>query len=725
MMFDWTGGDTMRVRRTVALLLAVMLAGLFVCAQAAGKMIGSIKVDGITRSIYKDGDWWYYFTDEGVTIYQYNGKSMNVVIPGELDGRPVNGITTWAVPANAVSVTFPGSFTSLPDRVCYQRGKLTRVVLQEGVTSVGASAFWNCTALTEISFPSTLRQIGVGAFYASAVTELNLSGFAGLSIGNHAFRGCPALRSAALGSGVVSLGDGVFSGCGALTEVRLGASVTAIGAEAFADTGLTGISLPAALKSLGMNSLNTPGLTTVDIPDSVTALGLPLVDENSVMIVGENSPAHRIILAEKALNFRLRGQPYVPGQSEAVTIGEKIQEVLHQAIRPGMDTYAKALALHDWLTANAQYDPTRSQPNTYEPAGVLLRGAGVCQSYAKAYSLLLDAVGIPNTLEYGTDHVWNLVCFDGEWLHVDVTWNDPLSASQNGRLESVTKSGRETHTYFGLTNEAFYSVEHHECFNQPHVATGYLNSHAYRTGALTRHINAITSQIQTQLNAGKRSFSFKPSTFTASGLSSAAAINERLSVAAARAQTYTAGGKPMIVTIDFNCTTRMMTVTAVPALSPVDLGGLTVAPGDALDLLQVETVWTSSDPAVAAVTAGGSVRALKAGTAVLTGLSGGSEYTFTLTVTAMTGLAINAPFLGEESFSGLPAGRVDFSADVARIGADSFCGMPGLRIARFEGQTEIEDGCFVDCPQLTVLAPADSPAAHYAERNGIPWYPLP
>ena len=71
----------------------------------------------------------------------------------------------------------------------------------------------------------------------------------------------------------------------------------------------------------------------------------------------------------------------------------------------------------------------------------MIYGEGVCESYADAYAMLLDEVGIPNMLvTFGCEHIWNLVELDGEWYHVDCTWNDPVG-------------GEEQHVYFGLSDE--------------------------------------------------------------------------------------------------------------------------------------------------------------------------------------------------------------------------------------------------------------------------------
>ena len=71
--------------------------------------------------------------------------------------------------------------------------------------------------------------------------------------------------------------------------------------------------------------------------------------------------------------------------------------------------------------------------NCHSAYGILLEGYGVCESYAKAMSRLLDAVGIPNIYvvgEAGGGHAWNYVQMpNGSWYMVDSTWNDTTEVS--------------------------------------------------------------------------------------------------------------------------------------------------------------------------------------------------------------------------------------------------------------------------------------------------------
>lgn len=103
-------------------------------------------------------------------------------------------------------------------------------------------------------------------------------------------------------------------------------------------------------------------------------------------------------------------------------------------VTDGMSDYEIAKALHDYLALNNEYDMRYYSGNmpyvSYTAYGALVNRTSVCAGYALAYERLMDQVGIP--CEYVTGmttngyHAWNIIQIDGEWYHVDVTWDDPI-----------------------------------------------------------------------------------------------------------------------------------------------------------------------------------------------------------------------------------------------------------------------------------------------------------
>lgn len=99
--------------------------------------------------------------------------------------------------------------------------------------------------------------------------------------------------------------------------------------------------------------------------------------------------------------------------------------------------------------------------NCHSSYGALLRGYAVCESYAKAMSRLMDAVGIPNMYVTGyafgdptAGHAWNYVQMpDGNWYLLDSTWNNPSESAADAYLTStkdfLLSAGDRYHTPTG------------------------------------------------------------------------------------------------------------------------------------------------------------------------------------------------------------------------------------------------------------------------------------
>lgn len=117
------------------------------------------------------------------------------------------------------------------------------------------------------------------------------------------------------------------------------------------------------------------------------------------------------------------------------TLNKIVDEFINNNITNSMGTKEKIRIIHDYIINNADYDILKTKnkdDNTYRSStayGVLVQGYGICSGYSDAMAIFLDKLNIINYKISNDQHIWNLVYLDGEWLHLDLTWDDPISDS--------------------------------------------------------------------------------------------------------------------------------------------------------------------------------------------------------------------------------------------------------------------------------------------------------
>lgn len=119
-------------------------------------------------------------------------------------------------------------------------------------------------------------------------------------------------------------------------------------------------------------------------------------------------------------------------EENIVKINEVVDRVIKENIVDTMTTSQKLKVIHDYIIDNTKYDTLKSKninDMTYKSntaIGVLLEGYGICSGYSDAMSIFLDKLGIDNYKISNDTHIWNLVKVNNKWLHIDLTWDDPI-----------------------------------------------------------------------------------------------------------------------------------------------------------------------------------------------------------------------------------------------------------------------------------------------------------
>ena len=149
------------------------------------------------------------------------------------------------------------------------------VVLSDGVTSIGSSAFSGCTGLVNITISDSVTSIGSSAFSGCTnLTSITIPNSV-TNIGYSAFSGCTSLSEIILEKGITKIDSNSFRDCTGLVSITIPDSVTSIGSSAFSGcTALASLKIPDGVTTIaGYTFDNCTNLTSITIPDSVTSIG--------------------------------------------------------------------------------------------------------------------------------------------------------------------------------------------------------------------------------------------------------------------------------------------------------------------------------------------------------------------------------------------------------------------------------------------------------------------
>lgn len=108
-------------------------------------------------------------------------------------------------------------------------------------------------------------------------------------------------------------------------------------------------------------------------------------------------------------------------------INKGVDEIITSEITTDMKDDDKLLKIHDYIVNNTRYDVNKTNEASYTALGPLFNGSAVCSGYADLMAIFLTKFGLKNYKVASSTHVWNAVLINGEWLHIDLTWDDPIT----------------------------------------------------------------------------------------------------------------------------------------------------------------------------------------------------------------------------------------------------------------------------------------------------------
>ena len=175
-------------------------------------------------------DFSFTLSGNGYALTGYSGTDTEVVVPAEYMGKAV---------------------TVINSRAFYDCSFITKITLPDTIKEIGSSAFGYCTSLQTIEIPTCTRILDSVFIGCTSLKEVTLPDGL-ISIGNNLFTNCNSLNKVTILSG--NIARYTFAGCTNLKEIVVGENVSSVAQGAFEDcTSLQYLTLPRVDENTSFN----------------------------------------------------------------------------------------------------------------------------------------------------------------------------------------------------------------------------------------------------------------------------------------------------------------------------------------------------------------------------------------------------------------------------------------------------------------------------------------
>lgn len=220
----------------------------------------------------------------------YNGKTYNVTMirANAFESSYIASITlpssivdlgesAFMGCQNLTTVELNGGIKTIKDYTFADCISLKSIDIPEGIETIGDYAFahrWEGNGeLQEVSFPSTLKEIGKNAFYANNLKEIILPDNV-QKLDKSVFYMCYDLEKIVFSKGMTEIPEGCCWSCKSLSSVTIPNTIVKIGDYAFNDCeSLESITLPESVIELGRYTFSESSLKSIKLPSNLTYIG--------------------------------------------------------------------------------------------------------------------------------------------------------------------------------------------------------------------------------------------------------------------------------------------------------------------------------------------------------------------------------------------------------------------------------------------------------------------
>lgn len=212
------------------------------------------------------------FVVMGATPNNAGGQQQTTVSTESTQTTPVNKCgknSVWSYDKATKTLTISGT-GNIKEIAKWDSLDIRHIDIQEGITSIGRSAFSQLEKSKTVSLPKSLERIGRYAFYQSGITEINIEDNVTF-VGYNAFSFCKKLKTVKWNSPIIPTECFYYSKN--LETVILGNKVKKIEGFVFGHTAIKSIVIPNSVTSIEYSCFNDcKQLEKLKLSDNITVL---------------------------------------------------------------------------------------------------------------------------------------------------------------------------------------------------------------------------------------------------------------------------------------------------------------------------------------------------------------------------------------------------------------------------------------------------------------------
>lgn len=252
----------------------------------------TLKLDKNTRGVV-DG---FFNSSNNITAFDVaSDNQFFSSVDGVLFNKDMTTILRYPMSRTDMQYTIPSTVTQIGTGAFYNCSNLLVVDIPENLQSIGNYAFYNCYILADANIPDTVSYIGSYAFYnCHGLTNINIPSSI-TTIQPYSFAYCHGITELAIPDNTTSIGEYAFYNCSNLVNLKLGNGVETIESYAFADCGrLKNVIIPDNVKQIGSYVFSYGNKDSITIGTGVTEIGYGIDNWKNVYYAGSQEEWNKI-----------------------------------------------------------------------------------------------------------------------------------------------------------------------------------------------------------------------------------------------------------------------------------------------------------------------------------------------------------------------------------------------------------------------------------------------